>query len=916
MTPASHTRPNPDSLLAAARQEGRGRLKVFLGAAPGVGKTYAMLSGARRLQAARFDVVVGVVETHGRVETEAVLDGLEVLPRQSVAYKGTQLSEFDLDAALARRPALLIVDELAHTNAEECRHPKRYLDVEELLAAGIDVWTAVNIQHLESLSDVVSRITGVLVRETVPDTVIDKADEVVVVDITPAELITRLSEGRIYLPENAKRAAGGFFKPGNLTALRELALRRTAESVDHQMVDHLRRNAIEGAWPTAERILVCVGSDPSSERVVRAASRLANGLNAAWVAVTLERSDFEMTDAVALGRIDEAMRLAERLGADTARLSGPDLPDEILRFARRENITQIVIGRSSPTFWARVRGRSLSGMLLRRASDIAVHVVVGERTAKVARRRLWPARNTLAIGLTAALGSVGAAVLVGMLASRYLSLPNLSMIFLAAVLGCAVTVGQWPAIAAAILSFLAYNFFFIPPIFSFSIATPYEFFTLIIFLLVGMVTGGLAGRVRDQANAARARMKTMQSLYDVSRKLSATVSMEDVLWVLARQTAGAIRGQVVMLLCESDGPEAGELTIKAAFPPEDTLQPSEWAAARWAFSRTEVAGWRTGTLPNAFYQFHPIRTSSGTIGTIGISPSDRGKPLSAEEERAFAALLDQGALAIERAILVVDARRGEALAERERLQTTLLSSISHDLRTPLSSILGSATSLREYGGRMEQADRDDLVLTIVEEARRLTRFVANLLDMTRVESGSLALRRDWIETADVIMAAVTRSRKSFPSRIVETRVPATELPVGGDPMLFEQVLFNILDNADKYAEPGTPTVVVAEARAERVIVTIEDEGRGIPAADLDRVFEKFTRLGSGDGRPAGTGLGLAIAKGVVEAMGGTIRAESPARAGRGTRITIALPVAEPSAAKFPAAEEEQALAGVALHSRR
>ncbi|WP_131114411.1 sensor histidine kinase [Lichenihabitans psoromatis] len=916
LTLPNDARPNPNSLLAAAGQEGRGRLKVFLGAAPGVGKTFAMLSGARRLGQAHLDVVVGVAETHGRVETEALLAGLEILPRRNVAYKGTQLSEFDLDGALARRPALLIVDELAHTNADDCRHPKRYLDVEELLNAGIDVWTAVNIQHLESLSDVVSRITGIVVRETVPDTVIDRADEVVVVDVTPAELITRLSEGRIYLPLNAARAANAFFKPGNLTALRELALRRTADRVDDQMVDHLRQNAIEGAWPTAERILVCVGSDPSSERVVRSASRLANGLNAAWIAVTLEKSGHEITDAVALRRVDEAMRLAERLGAETARLAGPDLPEEILRYARRENITQIVIGRSSPTVWARVRGRSLSGMLVRRASDIAIHIVVGERIAKPARRWSWPDRNTLAVGLSAAVGSVAAAVGVGMLATHYLALPNLSMIFLAAVLGCAVTLGQWPAIAAAILSFLAYNFFFIQPLFTFSVATPYEFFALMIFLLVGVVTGGLAGRVRDQSDAARARVRTIQALYDVSRKLSATVSIEDVLWVLVRQTAAAIRGQVVMLLREREGLEAGELTITAAFPPEDSLQPSEWAAARWAFSRTEVAGWRTGTLPNAHFQFHPIRTSSGTVGTIGISPSDRSKALSAEEERAFAALIDQGALAIERAMLVVEARNGEARAERERLQSTLLSSISHDLRTPLSAILGSATSLRDYGSRMEQADRDDLVLTIEEEARRLTRFVANLLDMTRVESGTLALRRDWIDVSDVIAAAVKRARKSFPSRIVETRTVAGDLAVEGDPVLFEQVLFNLLDNADKYAAPGTPTIIAAKAEGGQVVVTIEDEGRGIPPADLERVFEKFMRLGAGDGRPAGTGLGLAIAKGVIEAMGGTIRAESPRLTGHGTLIRIALPVAEPSAAIPLAVEEEQALAGLALHPRR
>ena len=898
MTSAANQRPDPDALLAAAHQEGRGRLKIFLGAAPGVGKTYAMLSSARRLSRAHLDVVIGVVETHGRIETEALLEGLELLPRRSVAYKGAELSEFDLDAALARRPALLIVDELAHTNAGESRHPKRYLDVEELLDAGIDVWTAINIQHLEGLSDVVSRLTGVVVRETVPDTVIDKADQVVVVDITPDELITRLSEGRIYLPDNARRAANGFFKPGNLTALRELALRRTADRVDDQMVDHLRQNAIEGAWPTAERILVCVGADVSSEQVVRAASRLASGLNASWIAVTLARSGHEITDAGALGRIDDAMRLAERLGAETARLAGRDLPEEILRFARRENITQIVIGRSSASFWARVRGRSLSGMLLRRASDIAVHVVVGGSESPTRTAWRWPERRLLAVDLPAAALSVAVAVLVGRLVTHLLALPNVSMIFLAAVLGCAVTLGQWAAIAAAILSFLAYNFFFIPPVFSFSIATPHEFFALVIFLLVGVTTGGLAGRVRDQSNAARERVKAIQSLYDLSRKLSATVSLDDVLWILARQAAAAVLGQAVLLL--RDGEEAaGELSVRAAFPPEDTLQPGEWAAARWAFSHGEAAGWRTGTLPNAVYRFQPIRTSSGSIGVIGLAPGDRGRPLSAETERTVAALVDQGALAIERAMLVVEARRSEALAERERLQTTLLSSISHDLRTPLASILGAVTGLRDYGPSMSEGDRDDLVCTIEDEARRLTRFVANLLDMTRVESGTLDLRRDWIDVSDVVRAAVTRARRAFPTRNIEWENEAADPLVEGDPILFEQVIFNILDNADKYATPGSPTRVRLTEQSGRLGLVVEDEGRGIPPGDLARVFDKFTRLQPGDGRPAGTGLGLAIAKGVVEAMGGTIRAESPVKAQHGTRVAIELPAVPPNTAVGP-----------------
>ena len=392
-------------------------------------------------------------------------------------------------------------------------------------------------------------------------------------------------------------------------------------------------------------------------------------------------------------------------------------------------------------------------------------------------------------------------------------------------------------------------------------------------------------------------MKAIQSLYDVSRKLSGTVSIEDVLWVVARQAAAIVEGQVVVLLREGEGPSGGELAIRAAFPPEDTLQPGEWAAARWAFDRGELAGWRTGTLPNALYQFQPLRTSSGNVGVIGIAPEARDRPLPAQAERAFAALIDQGNLAIERATLVVEARRSEALAERERLQTTLLSSISHDLRTPLASILGSVTSLRELGDRMAQRDRDDLMLTIEEETRRLTRFVANLLDITRVDAGALDVRRDWIEVSETVLAAVRRARKAFPARVIEIEAPPLgDQLVQGDAVMFEQAVFNLLDNADKYAGSGSPTLVRIAEQDGTLVLSVEDHGRGIPPGDLARVFEKFTRLGEGDGRPAGTGLGLAIAKGVIEAMGGTIHAESPVAAGQGTRIVIRLPLPTRAAA--------------------
>jgi two-component system sensor histidine kinase KdpD len=879
-------RPDPDALLALVHSENRGKLKVFLGAAPGVGKTYAMLSGAKQAAREGVDVVVGIVETHGRAETAALVQGIEMLPQRNVDYRGRIIQEFDIDAALKRRPKLIIVDELAHTNAPESRHPKRYQDIEELIAAGIDVWTAVNIQHLESLSDVVSTITGVSVRETVPDTVVDKADEVVVVDITPAELMQRLRDGKVYLPENARRAADNFFKPGNLTALRELALRRTADRVDDQMVVYLRQNAIEGPWPAAERILVCVGTDPLSETVVRAGSRLASGLNASWIAVHLSRFDFEETSHRALKRIDEAMRLAERLGAELARLTGRHLPDEILRFARRENVTQIVIGRSAADWFARLRGRSLPEEIVRRASGIAVHIVTSDQPAKSRRFSFLRPRLSALAGAVPFL-SVAAAVGIGTIASHFLVLPNLSMIFLTAVLFCAVTYGAGSAILAAVLSFFAYNFFFIEPVYTFTIAEPHELFALLIFLLVAVLTGGLAGRVREQSDAAARRVVATQSLYDFSSKLSAIAKLDDVLWVVVSHVAKSVNGGALALLGQKE-----ELELGAALPPEDTLGPSEWAAARWSATRGEFAGWRTATLPNAQFQFRSLRTSRGILGVIGVRPGKTDEDLSAEDDRALSALIDQAAVAIERTQLVDEAAKAETAIESERLRGALLSSLSHDLRTPLSAIMGAVTSLRELGDKMPASSRRDLLATIEEETARLSRFVSNLLDMTRLEAGAVNVKRDLADAGDAVRSAVAHARSSFPARPIEVTI-APDLPlVRGDATLLEQVVFNLLDNADKYVPAGSPTSVSIRVEGRKLVITVTDHGPGIPQAELERVFEKFHRVAPGDGRPAGTGLGLSICRGLIGAMDGTIRAESPLLDGAGTRIVIELPIAE------------------------
>ena len=881
MAQSPDLRPSPDALLKLAEREARGKLKVFLGASPGVGKTFAMLSGAKRLKAEGRDVMVGLVETHGRSDTAALLDGLEVLPRRPVAYKNRTLMEFDVDAALARKPDLIIVDELAHTNAPDSRHPKRFQDVEELLDAGIDVWTALNIQHVESLSDVVAGITGVAVREVVPDTVIERADDVVVVDITPDELIERLRDGKVYLPDNARRAADNFFKPGNLTALRELALRRTADRVDDEMVDYLRQNAIEGPWPTAERILVCVGPDAHSQSVVRAAGRLAHGLNAGWVAAHLDPIGRDTRDPEAMKRVDEALKLAQRLGADVSRLSARDLPTEVLRYARRENITQIVLGRSRASWFKRLIGRSLSDEITRQAEGLAIHVVTPVKDKAPVFR--WPRPLIRASAYIAAFVAVLIAVALSFFALNWLPPPALSMFFLAAVLLCANRFGTGSAIVAALLSFFAYNFFFIAPIHTLTIASPHELLALTVFLLVAVITGSLSGRVREQSDAAGRRIFQTQMLFDFSRKLSGTATIDDVLWAVASQTASAIKGETIVLLAEN-----GELQIKAAFPPEDSVGASEWTAARWALNHREAAGLGTTTLPNAHFNFRPLITPRGVVGVIGLRPGAAG--LSAEDERVVEALTDQTTVAIERTLLAGDAAKAEAMAESERLRSALLSSISHDLRTPLATILGSVTSLRSLGGQMPKESQTELLSAIEEETRRLSQFVTNLLDMTRLEAPNLEIKRDWVDLADIIRAAVTRGQMAWPDRQVDLTITAGLPLVHGDSGLLEQVVFNLLDNAHKYSRPGTPTKVSVVERNREILLEVSDEGDGIPPEDLERVFDKFYRVKHGDGRSAGVGLGLAICRGIVTALGGSITAASPIANGRGTRITIRLPV--------------------------
>jgi len=886
---ASERRPSPDVLLQAACETDRGRLKIFLGAAPGVGKTYEMLSAAQVKRRIGVDVVIGVVETHGRRETEALLEGLEQIPRRSTAYRGHQISEMNLDAILARRPSLVLVDELAHTNAPESRHPKRYLDVEELLSAGIDVYTTLNIQHVESLNDVVARITGITVRERVPDSILDRADDIEIVDLTPQDLITRLNEGKVYVPEQARQAAGNYFSPGNLTALRELALRRTAQRVDAQMVDYMRRHAIAGPWAAGERILVGIGGAWDQRALVRRARRMADRLRAPWAVVHVESAKSVRAGEKEHSRTVEALRMAERLGAETSILPGEDVAETLLDYAQTNNFTHIIVARAPGSGWRRGFGASIVKKLIRSAGDADVHVVsCGDESAQdkqqPATRRSREDTSIDVKAYAATVGLVGIALGAAFLLKHVLDISNVSLTFLIAILTSAVAYGLWTSLFACLLSVLAYNFFFLPPLYTFTIADPENVVFLFFFAVVAVIVSNLAARLRAQVVAARQRARMTEDLYLFSRKLASAAGLDDILWASVHQIALMLKVRVVALLPEKQG-----LVVRAGFPPEDALDQSDLAAARWSFEHNQAAGRGADTLPGAPRLFVPLRTGRGAVGVVGIDNDEEGALLSPVQNRLLDALCDQAALAIERVNLARDIELARVAAETDRLRAALLTSISHDLRTPLASILGSASSLVMAGQTFEPAVQAALIGTILEEAERLNRFIDNLLDMTRLESGALRPKTSLTDLCDVIGTTLERARKILGNHKVDIDL-AEGLPLLDlDAVLMEQVLFNLLDNAAKYAPPGSRIEVKARLADGSVSLQIFDEGDGLPESERERIFDKFYRVHRADRQRAGTGLGLAICRGFVEAMQGTIVAENRLDR-RGAVFTIRLPV--------------------------
>jgi two-component system sensor histidine kinase KdpD len=886
-------RPSPEALLEIARrEEGRvGKLKIFVGAAPGVGKTYEMLQAARAKLKEGVDVVAGVVETHGRKETEALLEGLEQILRKATVYYGRILSEFDIDKALARRPALILIDELAHTNVPGSRHPKRYQDVEELLDAGIDVYSTVNIQHIESLNDVVAQITRVRVREVVPDAILDRADAIELVDLTPEDLIQRLKEGKVYVPKQAERALKHYFSPANLTALRELALRRTAERVDEQLLEQMQARAISGPWAAGERIAVCVGEDPRSAGLVRYAKRLADRLHGPWTALCIETSRSLQLREEERDRVADTLRLAERLGGEAITVPAKErrIADDIIGFARKNNVTHIIIGKSTRSRWFEILHGSVVHDLVRRAGNISVHVIAGDEIAggAIPKKTVATAARSepfdpgpFALALLAVAVSLGVAAALW----PWVGLESIDLVFLTAVVGVAVRLGLWPSLLASFASALCYNFFFTEPYYSFRIYDPGNIIAVVSFTVVAIVVSNVAARARVQLLAAMDRSRTTESLYAFSRKLAGAGTMDDVLWATAHQIASMLKVRVVLLLPEND-----TIVLKAGYPPEDKLEDADLAAAKWAWEKSRPAGRDSDALPGAKWLFLPLRTGRGAIGIVGICRDEPGPILRAEQRRLLDALADQGALAIERVHLVEDIERVRRVAETDRLRSALLTSISHDLKTPLAAVLGAAGALRDLGASLDDGSKADLVATIIEESERLNRFIANLLDMTRLEAGAVVPNAALHDVGEVVGSALERAGKVLAKHHVEVEI-GSDLPmVMVDAVLLEQVLFNLLDNAAKYAPQDTTVRIQSWQDKDSVVLQVLDEGDGVPPADLERVFDKFYRAQKGDHVRAGTGLGLAISRGFIEAMNGTITAAN--RSDRtGALFTIRLPV--------------------------
>jgi two-component system sensor histidine kinase KdpD len=880
-------RPDPETLLAQVRaadlRSTRAKLKIFLGFAPGVGKTFRMLQTAHVLLREGVDVVVGAVETHGRPETEVLLEGLSILPRRRLEYKGKSLEEFDLDAALSRRPKLLVLDELAHTNVPGSRHGKRFDDVLELLDAGIDVHTTLNIQHVESLNDVVAQITRIQVRETVPDSILERADEVHLVDVAPEELLTRLHEGKVYLPDVAERAAEQFFRRGNLLALRELALRRTAERVREDVEAERRILGTASTWPTAERIMVCVGPAPSSADLVRAARRMAAGLRAPWLAVHATRDGAAPLSEEDAQRVEEFLRLAESLGGEVARLRGPSIAASILDFARARNVTRILVGKPTHRRLRDLPRGSLLDALVRGSAEIEVSAISGDRQEAPEKppepappQALTWEPHAKAVGLIAVTTAVALAV------RSLLPVPDLEMLYVLAMMISGVAFGRGPSVVAAAAAVAAYDFFFVPPALTFEVTDARYILTFVMMFGVGLAMSTLTGRLKRQEADARFREHRTRALFELSRDLVSAGAPAEISRIVAHHASSVFRCGAIVLLPQPDG----TLSATGAVPEDATLGPTESGVARWVFAHGRPGGRGTDTIPGAGALAAPIGEQPAPLGVLALVQGT-GDALDVEQRAFLEAIARQAAFALDRARLSQTARVADLRAKSEELRSTLLSSVSHDLRTPLAAIVGAVTTVRDDTTLPAEVKRD-MLDTIVEEADRLERLVSDLLDMTRLASGTLAVRKDWVPLEEVVGSALGRLEARLDGMAVTTRLSPDLPSIALDPVLVEQLLINLLDNAAKHARRGGQIDIEARRDGESVMVEVADRGPGIEAGREEKIFERFP------------GLGLPIARAIARAHGGNLVAG--AREGGGAVFRLTLPT---GGTPPPAAPAEQ-----------
>jgi two-component system, OmpR family, sensor histidine kinase KdpD len=867
-------RPSPDALLREAARESRGALKIFLGAAPGVGKTYEMLSKGAEKLAAGVDVVIGVVETHGRAETEALLAPLELIPRRSAPYRGQHLTEMDLDAILARAPALVLVDELAHTNSAGSRHPKRWQDIDELRDAGIDVWTTVNIQHLESLNDVVGGFTQVRVRETVPDRVFEDAD-IEVIDLSPDDLITRLKEGKIYLPQEAGRALENFFTKTKLSALRELALRRAAQAVDQQMLDQLRASGVTGTWAAGERVLVAVSEEPGSAAIVRAAKRLADALRAPWTAVHVEtprEGDFSEGQRRRVGR---NLALAAELGATLVSVPGSTVSEVLIEQVAEMRATQLVIGKSHRSRWFQLWHGSVVNDLLKSGRDVAIHVIPMPARGR-AVRPVKALPDNLAFGLLGAASLVGITAFLGKITEAWFGYQGIDLLFLVPVMVSALLFGRWPSIVSALMAGTLYNFLFLPPVLTFNIYDPRNVVTVFILIAVGLVTSQLAVRLRIAARMSAKSARENAALARFAARLGALSDAEATGRTVCEEVAGLLSVEAMMLARGPDG-----VIITASEPAALTLNFTDRAAAKWALDKGEATGVGTNTLTASAWQFRPLRTGLGVLGVLALRRPDGSQPIPADQASLAASLVDQAALAHERLKLENDMSDLRATRERDSLRAALLASLSHDLRTPLTGVIAAAEAL-EPGNDPDGA----LVRAIRTEARRLNSFLGDLLDVTRIEEGAVRVNLQPIDLTDVVRGTLHDLRGLLQDRKVIVDVDANLPLLRADPVLLQHALLNLVDNANKYSAPDQPIEIFAKRRLGWMALSVRDHGAGLPEGAEKIVFERFFR-GMGSDRTGGAGLGLAIVKGFADAMGLEVRASNAG--GGGARFTIAFP---------------------------